>query len=598
MWQDNKDVIQADLPGLGPTLGIGMSGARAKSENTKLRGGYYTRPSIADFLAGWAVRRRDAQVLEPSCGDGAIVMPAAKRLGPRGQVTALELYPEEAKKAEIAGGERTEVVTGDAFDWYLRTRPEASFDAVVGNPPFIRYQSWPEGHREKAFRILREEGLHPTRLTNAWAPFVVLATLALRPGGRLGLVVPAELMQVTYAAEIREYLARKYSQLTMLTFRHLVFDGIQQETVLLLGERQDCSSAEVALVEVDSDDDLLALSVQDAKRVRLDLDHAREKWTQYYLSPRELDLIRTVEEADGFTTLGEIAEVDVGIVTGRNDFFVLSPVQARELGLRKWCRPLVARSVHIPGIDLKPEDWKQLLDEDARCLLLQLGDRERDELPPRALAYVEWGEENGVHEGYKCRIRLPRWWNVPSDWIPDAFLLRQINDGPRIIRNGAGATCTDTIHRLRLTDGVSPASIAAASMNSMTFAFSEIRGRSYGGGVLELEPTEAESLPFPSLERELPVEEINQLAREKSVEDVLAQVDRLTLQQVGLTKRETEALRGIWRKLYRRRLSRKAKPRGRVSRLPSGRTLGVFGGRGRLGGSGRRESSAPKLPFS
>ena len=128
---------------------------------------------------------------------------------------------------------------------------------------------------------MRAEGLHPTRLTNAWLPFVVASTLALKPGGRLALVLPAELLQVNYAAELRGYLARRFSHLTLATFRSLVFDGIQQETVLLLGERGDSDGATISIAEFDSADDMDADALSTNRRATTDLDHATEKWTQF-----------------------------------------------------------------------------------------------------------------------------------------------------------------------------------------------------------------------------------------------------------------------------------------------------------------------------
>ena len=53
---------------------------------------------------------------------------------------------------------------------------------------------------------MRSLGLRPTRLTNAWVPFVVAAAMLVRDGGRVGLVLPAELLQVTYAAPLRDFL--------------------------------------------------------------------------------------------------------------------------------------------------------------------------------------------------------------------------------------------------------------------------------------------------------------------------------------------------------------------------------------------------------
>lgn len=524
---------------------------------TKLRGGYYTPPPIAKFLASWAVRTGSERILEPSGGDGAFVAVLRDRLTRTGALDVLELHPEEGAKISKLEIPRVTVEIGDAFSWYLRTCPEAQYTAVLGNPPFIRYQNFPEAHRDAGFSLMAEEGLRPNRLTNAWVPFIVLATRALATGGRLAMVVPAELLQVSYAAELREYLVRKYSQLGIVTFRKLVFAGIQQETVLLLGVRRDSSVAQVSFVQLDAIEDLAEFDLDSHPRAPADLNHAREKWTQYFLSKKELGLVRELETSNTLTTLGELAEVDVGIVTGRNEFFVLTPSEARSRELLRHCLPLVGRSAQIPGLVLGQDEWEGLADADGRCLLLQLGDTERDALSRQARQYVEEGEAAGFHTGYKCKIRLPNWWKVPSDHAPDAFLLRQIHDGPRIVLNTAGAVCTDTIHRVRALPGTDPAWLAAASMNSLTFAFSEIRGRSYGGGVLELEPTEAESLPFPKPAGALPLEDLDLWARRKEPEQVLDEVDRLVLLPAGISRTEGKTLRGIWRNLSDRRANRK-----------------------------------------
>src|SRR5262249_22472186 len=128
-----------------------------------------------------------------------------------------------------------------------------------------------------------------------------------------------------------------------------------------------------------------------------------------------------------------------------------------------------------------------------RTWLLDAPDQPAD---PALLAHVDAGEAAGVHRGYKCSIRTP-WWSTPSMWVPDLFMLRQIHLAPRLTVNPAGATSTDTVHRVRLVEPVDPAALAAVFHNSATFAFAEIMGRSYGGGILELEPGEAEQLPIP-----------------------------------------------------------------------------------------------------
>ena len=123
--------------------------------------------------------------------------------------------------------------------------------------------------------------------------------------------------------------------------------------------------------------------------------------------------------------------------------------------------------------------------------------------------------------------------------------------------NSAQATCTDTIHRVRVNTSVDAGWLAAASINSVTFAFSEIRGRSYGGGVLELEPNEADGLPFPRPGVELPLADLDLWARRKEADQILDEVDRLVLADCGLTATEITDVRAVWRKLSNRRLERK-----------------------------------------
>jgi adenine-specific DNA methylase len=519
------------------------------ASDEKLRGGFYTPPELAAAAVRWAVRDRTARVLEPSAGDGAFVRHVDAACD------AIELSRVEASKVAALGG--AAVHCGDAFSWFNGAARDGSYDAVVGNPPFIRYQNFPEAHREEGFRLMRDEGLAPNRLTNAWVPFVVLATRALRDGGRLALVLPAEVMQVSYAAQLRAYLATRFRELTVITFRRVVFPGIQQETILLLGVR-GTGPARMSLVELD---DLARIEEADAfapDAATVDLDHATEKWTQYYLSASELGLVREIAQSADVARLGQLASVDVGIVTGRNQFFVMAPSDARMHALRRKCVPLVGRSAQIPGLVLAADEWRDLEAADQRCLLLQLGDRDRERLSAAARRYVEHGETLGYHEGYKCRIRLPNWWKVPSVWAPDAFLLRQIHDGPRVVANEAAAVCTDTIHRMRCAPGVSARRLAASAMNSMTWAFSEILGRSYGGGVLELEPTEAEQLPFPtSAGAEDALDELDLWARRKDATQVLDEVDAHVLRPLGLTSTEIATLRAVWQRLSARRRQRR-----------------------------------------
>jgi adenine-specific DNA methylase len=522
----------------------------------KLRGGYYTPPAIAQFLAAWT-SSAGPKLLEPSCGDGAIL----RHLPGSGEVLGIERMADEARAARIAAPQ-AKVIAADFFAWFEEAQL-ASWDGVVGNPPFIRFQHWTEPTRAMAFDAMRQVEMKPTKLTNAWVPFIVAAARLLRPGGRLAMVVPAELLQVTYAAELRGFLVDGFEELTVITFRRLVFEGVLQEVVLVLGVKGK-GPARIRVVELDDTESLPSPETLTALPHAPALRHDTEKWTKYFLPPKQIAALRKIRSSlTPLQRLGALADVDVGVVTGRNQFFVLRPSGTDERQLDSYVIPLVSKSAHVRGISFDEADLAELASIDAPCQLLALDSQSA--LPDdRALrSYIDAGEAADVHLGYKCSIRK-QWWAVPSIWRPDAFMLRQIHDHPRIIANATDATSTDTIHRVRMLNGTTPAALAAASINSMTFAFSEVMGRSYGGGVLELEPREAEGLPFPDPHhlRARDISAVDKLLRAGSLEAALDYVDeRLLIDGAGIDRKLVRSLRATWRRLRDRRLARGKQPK-------------------------------------
>jgi adenine-specific DNA-methyltransferase len=548
----------------------------ADASNQKLRGGYYTPTVIAEFLANWAICSAADEVLEPSCGDGALLEASARRLLQLGaspketsrQLRATELYESEAvlanNRLDNLGIPSKDVVTvSDFFSyddqaWGIIGK---QCDVVIGNPPFLRYHSFPEDQRDRAFRIMRTAGLSPSKLTNSWVAFLVATSLRLKTNGRLAMVIPAELLQVKYAEQTRAFLARHFGAITIVTFRRLVFEKIQQEVVLLLAEKTPEIESGIDVVELGDADDLPGYEVKLRARHHLKkIDHGAEKWTQYYLEEREIGLLRALKTHPLLTRFGQLGCVDVGVVTGNNPFFVLTDEQIRLRELSEYTLPLVGRTAQLPGLLYTEKDWHENQEAGVLCHLLNLPAVPFEVLPEAAQRYVLSGEAGETHLGFKCRNRK-LWYIVPTLWPPHAFLFRQIHGYPKLVENRTGATSTDTIHRVRYQQPQHAAQISLAFLNSMTFAFAEVLGRSYGGGVLELEPNEAEIVPVPFFEdTQLDLSELDQLERRGEINTILNITDKALLQdKMGLDKSEIEALRQAWRKLSGRRIGRKAK---------------------------------------
>jgi adenine-specific DNA methylase len=547
----------------------------------KLRGGYYTSREIAAWLCAWAIRDSKDHVLEPSCGDGSFLAPAATRLLELGatasavakQVTGIEIVASEARKAKAALSKllrsaHPSVQTTDFFKWWSdREKPE-TFEVVVGNPPFIRYQSFPEPHRSRAMSIMNELGLTPNRLTNIWVPFVTAAAASLRPGGRLALVLPAELLQVSYAAQLRSFLTDRFTRIDMVACNELFFENAEQEVVLLLADGALAKSSEtnlcrVSLIETSTLSEITrrtpeqVLAASQPKTIR----HDHEKWLKYFLTEREIAFMRELRDSPVTTNLSSHASVDVGVVTGKNEFFVLSSDQVEHYGLQSYIAPLVSRSAHLRGSRIGKSDWRSLASAGDRVHLLHIVAGSGSKPSPALTRYIREGEGKAIHKGYKCSIRDP-WYVVPAVWNPDGFLFRQIYDFPRVVLNEASATSTDTIHRLTCKTG-KPERVIANTYTWMTAASAEIEGRSYGGGVLELEPTEAERLLMPAkLNGAMALAECDRLTRTNRLNDVLEENARIVLMgHMGLSRSDCNLLRDIWIKMRDRRLARRRRSR-------------------------------------
>ncbi len=542
----------------------------------KLRGGYYTSPEVAVWLCSWAIRSTNDRTLEPSCGDGVFLEAAARRYAELGahkptiakRLTGIEIIPDEAARARkrlnaALGTDASVVRTDDFFEWWQDTKQPA-FDVVVGNPPFIRYQTFPEPHRSRAMEIMTQLGLSPNRLTNIWVPFMVAAVASLRAGGRLALVLPAELLQVTYAAQLRSFLIDSFERIDIIACNELFFEKAEQEVVLLLASGVLAASSKtnpccvtmtegLTLAEITNRLPSSVLAEAQPKTVH----HDQEKWLKYFLTEREISFMRTLRAAPVVTNLSTDATVDVGVVTGKNEFFVLTSAQIADLGLENYTVPLVSRSAQLRGARIAKADWKSMASAGNRVHLLHLTSIKGSK-PSGALArYIRFGESNKVHQGYKCSIRFP-WYEVPSVWNPDGFLFRQIYDFPRVVLNQAGATSTDTIHRLTCKLD-KPERVIANTYTWLTAASAEIEGHSYGGGVLELEPTEAERLLVPAkMNGAMPLADCDRLTRVGRLDDVLEENARIVLiGHIGLSRSDCRMLRDIWIKMRNRRMARR-----------------------------------------
>ena len=520
----------------------------------KLRGAYYTPPAIASFILHWGINGgKDADILEPSCGDGVFLECMRDENMLFNTVTAVEYEAAEADKARALGLHDSEVVNLDFHRFCLDT--EKRFDLIVGNPPFIRYQYYDAAQQKLADEIFQNAKLKRTKLTNAWVTFVVGCTQLLRDNGKMGFVIPSELLMVKYAQQLRKYLAKTFNKINIISFENLVFEEIQQEVVLLLCEKNGTNEHKIEHIEVTDTERLLALDPHQLKFPSKDIDFHTDKWTYYFLDKKELDLLDKVKKA---TTISSFANVEVGITTGSNDFFTVPQSVVSMYQLEEYARPMVGRSVQVNSLCFTKRDWKANVASEAKAHLLVFTPDAKENGNEGVKAYLESGEAADIDKGYKTSIR-EQWWVIPSIKLSDALFLRRNNLYPKFVLNEAGVYTTDTMHRVFIKDSVNKKAFVASYYNSLSFAFAEILGRNFGGGCLELMPSEVGGIYLPYREENEKIFDTldRMLRRKASADEILDYTDEIILRQgMGLSEEEVKLARSIWHKIINRRLTR------------------------------------------
>ena len=535
---------------------------KADQTDQKLRGGYYTPQNIADYVASWVLESTPSSVLEPSCGDGVFISALHHNSSDKAiKLHGFELFDIEVKKAKEKckkyGFKNADIVEGDFLSWAsdaVASQAEL-FDGVVGNPPFIRYQFLEKNFQVNAEKIFNSLELKFTKHTNAWVPFVLASISMLKPGGRLGMVIPSEIIHVMHAQSLRDYLVDSCSKVVVIDPKEIWFEDTLQGAVIIFAEKKlikNRPSQGVAIKHVEGFsflDESAETVFSDAQAVGI--GSLSGKWTKVTLEHDERILLEKIIRKKNVFSFDEIASVEVGIVTGANNFFLVDDDTVEKYGLKKYVSPMFGKSLHCKGVIYDEGQHKENKTNGLPTNFLYL-DEEYSKLPANVQEYIDYGEGQDFHIRYKTRIRNP-WYKVPSVFSRKLGMLKRSHDTPRLIYNELEAYTTDTAYRVT-SKNIDPEYLSYLFLNPLTAVFAELEGRYYGGGVLELVPSEIRKLYIPvpdSLDYDL--RELDNQVRKYPMDKVLRLQGEKILHTIGLTKIEVEMVYIMWEKLKNRR---------------------------------------------
>lgn len=520
-------------------------------------GAIYTAREVADVIVRWAVPN-NGTVLDPSCGDGVF---AAATMDARCSARFVGVEINERQAAETRRAlrdERVRIVASDFFDYY----PDEKFGAIVGNPPFIRYQAFAQQARERALFRCRLAGVGLNRLASSWAHFVVVAAEMLEAGGRLGLVLPTELLHASYAKPVLTYLQRSFGSLTLVTFEERLFPDISQDTLILFASEKGSSCKSLLHIDAQSIRQLSLLENMGDLATAVDHNaylNGQARFKENYIDAGVAGEINNLINEGRAFRLGDRMSVDIGYVSGANDFFHLSRERSRQLRIpQRLLKPAAYRGRSLRGLTFTVEDW---LHGDACGEAGYLLHVPRDEKPGVYLQrYINSGVDAKHHLGFKCKSRAP-WFSVPHVYRPSAFLTSMSGERPFVVVNDANVVASNSLHILRERDpDVYPRSIAFSWLSSISALSIELEGHALGGGMLKLEPREAENVVVVDvgLVSKRDFNRLDRLVRCGQYDESVDFVDAYLRERCGVDERLIVAARTATRELRRRRVKKKA----------------------------------------
>lgn len=544
----------------------------------KRTGSYYTPANLSQFMLEYLLphfkNETELSILEPSLGDGSF----AKALN------GINL-PKKINKATFIGIEKQKKVLDKTKNDFKNTNPIVNFkfecndfllfhkscvkkfDMIIGNPPYIKKSFLTKTQRKLSNDLQRASGLTDFAIKNIWSAFVTGSTELLSEKGILGFVLPSELLQMDYTKSLLDFLCNRFRRLEIFTFDELLFECKGQNTVLLLAYKQHESHGQFYA----NISDIRQLEARDFHlSSNKGLQEANIKWTHHLLPVDDLQFLDNIRKR--LQHIGHYCETKPGVVTAANEFFVINETSRKELGLQNYIQPILAKGMYVNGgVIFSKSDFKELKADNKPVHLLAIPENRINRLSQKLTEYIETGVEKKYDVRYKCKLR-DHWFVVPnvSD-SPAAFFLKRCHHYPKILRNDAHVLVTDTAYKIKMKKNFTVNDLIYSFYNSITLCFTELTGRFYGGGVLELTPEEFKNLPIPyvHIDKRAFKQFETSFENKSSIEDILLMNDnKIMAETLRLSKSDITRIRNIYSTLCAKRL-RKNKSIEERSTIPA-----------------------------
>lgn len=466
-------------------------------KDVRLTGAVYTPDAVANALSSLVLSflpNENLHILEPSVGDGAFLRAFNGKTNSL-NITAVDIDEEVVKNLRDSVHSSFNNIKFYSMNFINFScdkikNEESNYDLVIGNPPFIRKHNFDADFKNSLLNLSKCTHYPLSNIKNSWAAFLLASSKLINSNGVLAFILPYEMITVVYGQKILSYLFDVFSRIDLFVSKQKAFPEIDQDAIIFIGQKKTILPPGLFIQRVAS---LSSLENRDESEVKIgsSSDFSLEL-NSFLIDKNFLPFLRRIKQEN--KSISDYCISSPGVVTGANSFFIVKKDFAIASNIYENTVPILKKgsfSGRSPVFRLKDFD---VISQTEPCRLLKISDTRLD-LSNDLLAYIEVGESLGFNEGYKCRNRS-NWYEVPMVERASGFFFKRSHEYPRICVNEANVFITDTAYGLRMKGESTIKGLCFSFYNSLTLLFSEINGRFYGGGVLELSPNEFKSLPL------------------------------------------------------------------------------------------------------
>jgi adenine-specific DNA-methyltransferase len=275
------------------------------------------------------------------------------------------------------------------------------------------------------------------------------------------------------------------------------------------------------------------------------------KWTPGLLNKTQHALLNEIRDRDNVHVMSDIAHVGTSLVTGANNFFLVTLETVEKFKLQGHVYPMFGKGNHCKGVVFDSKQFNRNIAENRPCFLVYL-DKQAGMYTSDVQQYIRLGESNKLHERYKCRIRSP-WHQVPTIGTTDIAMWRRSDNAPRLVYNEIKAHITDTAFKVATKPQFNAQNLVYNFINPLTALSAELAGRYYGGGVLEVNPSEVRNLIVPMPINKVDLNSLNELVKTQNTMAIMETHGANVLRHTGISETDIGHLIDSWDMLKNRR---------------------------------------------